>query len=89
MSLTSPELRVECPGCGTSYRAERLRIKHGPLDKALVWCAVCHRKLQVLPSTMEVEEEGVRSWRTFWRKPKVLRTVFRFAVKVLSDGDGS
>jgi hypothetical protein len=88
MSLTSPDLRVECPHCGTSYKAERLRVKHGPLDKAIMWCATCHQKLSVTPGTLQVEELGPRSWRTFWRRPKVLRTVLIYVVKALTDPDG-
>lgn len=58
-------MRIQCPECETSYLVERLRIRVGPKEKAVIHCPVCNTVLRIefreLPVVL-----GARKWQTLW-----------------------
>lgn len=53
-------VRIECPNCGTSYRADVLNLKANPGEKAFVRCIGCGHALEV---TFSEQRYGWFDWR--------------------------
>jgi hypothetical protein len=77
-------MRIRCPGCQTEYDGDRIGVKSGPHDKALIFCKVCGAKLQVTAELVRTLVPGTRSWRSLWfRIGDRLREDLRFVVELL------
>lgn len=79
----TPDFRIECPVCGTSYLNSRMKIKVGPREKAIAWCTTCHTGLDITADHITTVTQPPRSWRHFWLlQPATTETKVVATVKV-------
>ena len=82
---------VECPRCGNTYRASKLKIPAKTGIKATVVCEACNYQFEVIVK-IESKKRRVRKWFFFWRtiteqgKP-MYSICFRPAQKNLFEGE--